>query len=154
MESEKLILSPKNVGALCFGPSKTLGRDFSSVALTSQDLERSGYCVLVTVLSNCVYYRIPQPPKFYFWLLKGGYFRVDQHGLAYFQITSCLDYKLVDTQWCLAVACHVLPTLTMIRKTGLKRVCVTKIKQLIVIMIAENFYGPMVRKLSQARSRK
>ena len=55
----------------------------------------------VRILRSCVVeLRVLQNPpatEFYFWLLKGGYFRVDQHGLAYLQISCCLDYKLVDT---------------------------------------------------------
>ena len=95
-ESEKLILRPKNCGRCVFWTLEDSGKGFSGMALTSQDLERSGYCVLVTTVELRV---LQNPPatQFYFWLLKGGYFRVDQHGLAYLQISCCLDYKLVDT---------------------------------------------------------
>ena len=85
------------------------------------------------ILRSCVVEsRVLQNPpatEFYFWLLKGGYFRVDQHGLAYLQISSCLDYKLVDTFHFWSVVGLVQSSLTMI-EVGSKRVCVTKIKQL------------------------
>ena len=42
-----------------------------------------------------MYYRIPHATEFYFWPLKGGYFRVDQYGLAYLQISRPCD-KLVN----------------------------------------------------------
>ena len=69
---------------------------------------RSCACVVVEsrVLQN------PPATEFYFWLLKGGYFRGDQHGLAYLQISTCLDYKLVDAFW--GVGGRVLASLTMI----------------------------------------
>ena len=99
-ESEKLILSPKIVApAAVFSALEGSGKNFitfSCLVLASQDLERSGYCVLVFSRIACT----TESPatKFYFGLLKGSYFRVDQHGLlAYLQISSWRDYKLVDS---------------------------------------------------------
>ena len=48
-ESEKSILSQKIVASV-FWTLEDSGKGFSGMALTSQDLERSGYCVLVPVL--------------------------------------------------------------------------------------------------------
>ena len=93
-ESEKSILSQKIVASVFW----TL--EDSGKGIFWRGIDFPGPWK-VRILRSCVVeLRVLQNPpatEFYFWLLKGGYFRVDQHGLAYLQISCCLDYKLVDT---------------------------------------------------------
>ena len=88
----KIDLEPKNCGLCVLDPWRLWEGDFW------RGIDFPGPWK-VRILRSCVVeLRVLQNPpatEFYFWLLKGGYFRVDQYGLAYLQISRPCD-KLVN----------------------------------------------------------